>query len=82
MIIALAVLLTLGVLYFTLAIREKDLPEQEPVSPFRHLDEKKARVYVFSGPEGYFDYAEDLHVAGMIATSGQRLDVRRRRGTR
>jgi hypothetical protein len=23
----------------------------------------KARVYVFSGPEGYFDYAEDLHVA-------------------
>jgi tetratricopeptide (TPR) repeat protein len=23
----------------------------------------KARVYVFSGPEAYFDYAEDLHVA-------------------
>jgi len=22
----------------------------------------KARVYVFSGPEGYFDYADDLHV--------------------
>ena len=45
MIIALAVLLTLGVLFFTLAVREKDLPEPEPVSPFRHFDEKKARIY-------------------------------------
>ena len=45
MIIAIAVLLTLGVLYFTLAVREKDLPEPEPVSPFFHLDEKKARIY-------------------------------------
>ena len=45
MTIALAVLLTLGVLFFTLAVREKDLPEPEPVSPFRHLDEKKARIY-------------------------------------
>lgn len=30
---------------FLLFIRFKDLPQPEPVSPFRHLDERKASIY-------------------------------------
>ena len=30
---------------FLLLIRSKDLPPVEPVSPFRHLDERKATIY-------------------------------------
>ncbi len=45
MIIALASLLTVAVLVFIVSVREKDLPEPEPVSPFQHLDERKASVY-------------------------------------
>jgi hypothetical protein len=45
MIIALAALLTVGVIAFILTVRAKDLPEPEPVSPFQHLDERKAAIY-------------------------------------
>src|SRR5215469_11572106 len=45
MIIILASLLTVGVLVFILSVRAKDLPEPEPVSPFAHLDERKAAIY-------------------------------------
>lgn len=45
MIIILASLLTIGVLVFILTVRAKDLPEPEPVSPFEHLDERKAAIY-------------------------------------
>src|SRR5215469_12103923 len=45
MIIILASLLTVGVLVFILSVRAKDLPEPEPVSPFDHLDERKASIY-------------------------------------
>lgn len=45
MIIITAIVLTLGVLAFTLGVRAKDLPEPEPVSPFKHLDEHKATIY-------------------------------------
>jgi hypothetical protein len=45
MIIVTAIVLTLGVLAFTLGVRAKDLPEPEPVSPFKHLDEHKATIY-------------------------------------
>src|SRR5215469_6409180 len=45
MIIILASLLTVGVLVFILSVRAKDLPEPEPVSPFEHLDERKAAIY-------------------------------------
>ena len=45
MIIILASLLTIGVLVFILTVRAKDLPEPEPVSPFGHLDERKAAIY-------------------------------------
>src|SRR5438128_718668 len=45
MIILVASLLTIGVLLFILSVRAKDLPEPEPVSPFAHLDERKAAIY-------------------------------------
>jgi DNA-directed RNA polymerase subunit M/transcription elongation factor TFIIS len=45
MIIVTAIVLILGVLAFTLAVRAKDLPEPEPVSPFKHLDERKDAIY-------------------------------------
>ena len=45
MTIAFASLLALAVLGFILTVRTKDLPEPEPVSPFAHLDERKAAIY-------------------------------------
>src|SRR5256885_11215087 len=45
MIIFVASLLTIGVLLFILSVRAKDLPQPEPVSPFEHLDERKASIY-------------------------------------
>jgi hypothetical protein len=33
------------VVVFILGVRAKDLPEPEPVSPFQHLDERKAAIY-------------------------------------
>jgi hypothetical protein len=33
------------VIVFVLGVRPKDLPEPEPVSPFAHLDERKAAIY-------------------------------------
>jgi hypothetical protein len=45
MIIFAAALLTLGALLFVLLIRAEDLPEPEPISPTRHLDERKATIY-------------------------------------
>lgn len=45
MTIALASLVTIGVIAFILSVRAKDLPQPEPVSPFHHLDERKAAIY-------------------------------------
>lgn len=45
MILFVAVVIVVVVLLFTLGIRDKDLPEPEPVSPVQHLEEKKARIY-------------------------------------
>src|SRR5438045_794811 len=45
MMIAIACILTAGVLLFILGVRPKDLPEPQPVSPFQHLDERKAAIY-------------------------------------
>lgn len=45
MIIAIAALLAVGVVMFTLGVRATDLPRPEPVSPFQHLDERKAAIY-------------------------------------
>jgi hypothetical protein len=45
MIIAIASILAVAVLGFILTVRTEDLPEPEPVSPFAHLDERKAAIY-------------------------------------
>jgi NADH pyrophosphatase NudC (nudix superfamily) len=45
MTIALACLVAVVVLVFILSVRAKDLPAPEPVSPFQHLDERKAAIY-------------------------------------
>src|SRR6478609_10511959 len=45
MMIAIACILTVGVMLFILGVRPKDLPEPLPVSPFQHLDERKAAIY-------------------------------------
>ena len=45
MTIALASLITVGVILFIISVRAKDLPQAEPVSPFQHLDERKAAIY-------------------------------------
>jgi|SRR5689334_12017639 hypothetical protein len=45
MTIVLASLITVGVIVFIVSVRAKDLPQPEPVSPFQHLDERKAAIY-------------------------------------
>ncbi len=45
MVFAAAAVLIAGAVLFTLFVREKDLPEQQPPSPFQHLDERKAAIY-------------------------------------
>src|SRR5436853_6333272 len=45
MIIFAASILTIGVQVFILSVRTKDRPAPEPVSPFQHLDERKAAIY-------------------------------------
>ena len=45
MAIVVASLVTIGVIVFILGVRAKDLPAPEAVSPFQHLDERKAAIY-------------------------------------
>jgi hypothetical protein len=45
MIIPIACVVAIVVIVFILGVRPKDLPAPEPVSPFRHLDERKAAIY-------------------------------------
>ena len=45
MIIAITCVVAIAVIAFILGVRPKDLPEPEPVSPFQHLDERKAAIY-------------------------------------
>lgn len=46
MTLAAAVVLVIAVtVVFTLFLREKDLPPPEPVSPVKHLEDRKAAIY-------------------------------------
>ncbi len=45
MILGVALLITVCAVLFTLFVRDQDLPEAAPYNPFRHLDERKARIY-------------------------------------
>jgi hypothetical protein len=44
-IIVLTCLLAIAVIAWVLLVRPQDLPDVEPPSPFRHLDERKASIY-------------------------------------
>jgi len=45
MLLASVVLLIAVTVLFTLSIRARDVPPAEPVSPTRHLEERKAAIY-------------------------------------
>ena len=45
MLLAAAVLLIAVTVLFTFSVRDKDMPAPEPLSPTRHLDERRAAIY-------------------------------------
>lgn len=45
MITAISVLIVVAAVLLTVLVREQDLPPAVPENPFRHLDERKARIY-------------------------------------
>lgn len=45
MIIASAVVLVMAALFYTLFVRDKDVPEPIPVSPIQHLEDRKHAIY-------------------------------------
>ena len=45
MLVFIAALIGIGGLVYTMFVREQDLPKPEPVNPFQHLDDTKARIY-------------------------------------
>ena len=45
MLIVVTCVIAIVVIWLVLSVRPKDLPEPEPVSPFAHLDERKAAIY-------------------------------------
>ena len=45
MLIALAIVLVVFAMALPLLVRDSSLPRPEPVSPTRHLEEKKATIY-------------------------------------
>src|SRR5690349_6875626 len=45
MIIAVTCLIAILIIGFVLGVRAKDLPQPEPESPFKHLDDRKAAIY-------------------------------------
>ena len=45
MIITSALVLVLAALFYTLFVRDKDVPEPIPVSPIQHLEDRKHAIY-------------------------------------
>ena len=45
MLLAAAILLIAVTVLFTFSIRDKDMPAPEPLSPTRHLEERRAAIY-------------------------------------
>jgi hypothetical protein len=45
MILAIAILILLGALFFTLYVTQQDIPEPLPVSPVQHLEDRKQAIY-------------------------------------
>jgi hypothetical protein len=44
-VVVLSILLVVGVIVYTMGVRETDLPVPAPENPFRHLEEIKTRIY-------------------------------------
>jgi hypothetical protein len=45
MILAVALLLAFGAIFYTLFVRPRDIPEPLPVSPIQHLEDRKYAIY-------------------------------------
>jgi hypothetical protein len=45
MILAVALLLALGAMFYTLFVRQRDIPQPLPVSPIQHLEDRKYAIY-------------------------------------
>ncbi len=45
MITAAAVVIAIAALYFTLVIRDKDIPDPIPISPIQYLEDRKQAIY-------------------------------------
>ena len=45
MIIVIAVMLALGAMFYTLFVRQQDIPEPIPVSPIQHLEDRNHAIY-------------------------------------
>ncbi len=45
MIIVVAIALVLAALFYTLFVRDRDIPEPIPVSPIQHLEDRKRAIY-------------------------------------
>jgi len=67
MILAVAALLVVGAVVFTLFVRQRDLPAPEPVSPVEHLEERKARIY-----DGLRDLTFEFRVGKLSEADYQR----------
>jgi hypothetical protein len=67
MLLAAAVLLTVGAIAFTLLIRERDLPQPEPKTGYEHLEERRARIY-----EGLRDLQFEFRVGKLSDDDYQR----------
>jgi hypothetical protein len=67
MLLAAAVLLTVGAIAFTLLVRERDLPQPEPKTGYEHLEERRARIY-----EGLRDLQFEFRVGKLSDEDYQR----------
>jgi hypothetical protein len=45
MMVAVALLLALGAMFYTLFVRQRDIPDPLPVSPIQHLEDRKYAIY-------------------------------------
>jgi len=46
MILAVALLLALGAMFYTLFVRQRDIPKPLPVSPIQHLEDRKYAIAI------------------------------------
>ena len=70
MLLAAAVLLTLGAISFTLLVRNRDLPQPEAKTGYEHLEERKARIY-----EGLRDLQFEFRVGKLSEGDYQRTKL-------